>query len=163
MEFKLNVTYGHGGYNKSGEALAFNDMKLDEHNKYIKGSDDATWKAIIALPRLETYNGGNTVRVKIQDKVYVLSNKFFTEEEHKIHKDYRSEHKGNGGSKPKGDQEIYDLLIATAAQLPDGDLKNQVLVRAEAIKPVDPKLAKLFALMKDLTDEQKAQVMAAVK
>lgn len=154
MELKVN------GRNASGHVTSFNGMRLDHKNQYVEGSDDVTRNFVRDLPRLEPYTGANNVRISYEGQEYTLSFKFYTDEEKKIYKAYRDDHKGTGGSGSSSASDgtvrvpkaQWDLLLGILEKSQDPDLKAWV----EANKPEDPAIKKARAALAALTPAQRA-------
>ena len=105
-------------YNGANQLIAFDGIKLV--NKQADRTDAKTMeliKKVQEYPRIPGCGDGgkSSPRIKVGDKEYSLSNKFFTATEAENYKNYRDEHsKGGSGSSNRGnsigDRKTFDML-----------------------------------------------------
>ena len=105
-------------YNASHQLTAFDGIKLV--NNQADRSDPKTVeliKKVQEYPRIPGCGDGgkSSPRIKVGDKEYTLSNKFFTATEAENYKNYRDEHAGKGGGSSNrgnsiGDRKTFDML-----------------------------------------------------
>ena len=158
-------------------------VNADKEVKYFKGMkilpngkchpDDyefARW--VSTLERVEEYKPSSSPKIKLGDGTIVkLSNKFFTEEEKRLKKEYVDEHKGSGGSSgssggKKGSKEAYEGLQEILSY---GDYKIPKAVReklealAEKVKPVDPAKEKAKKLLGKLSKEDLLELLGTME
>lgn len=141
-------------FNASHELVSCAGIVLNGKGKMdVEKSDMELVKWIKNLPRVEEYNGGNSVKVKVDDVEWKLGYKFFTDAEKQVYADYRGTHQGSGTSAtskidvPKHNKKVEELIA--------------LLTKAEATEAV-LEAAKALTLV-DVQAEKKAREMAALK
>ena len=132
----MAITIKNPVFNGANELISFDGIKLV--NNQLDKTDAASMKIveeIKALPRVKEYTGSASPRVKIEDKEYKLSYKFFSDKEVATYNAYRDAHgKGSGFSKKgnEADEKTFDRLTELIAKYKDKkefapvieDLKN---------------------------------------
>lgn len=89
-------------FNASRELVAFDGLTLNSKGQMEETPENLKIaKELRELPRIEEYTGKTAPRVKVGDKEYRLSYKFYTEEEKKTYQEYRKQHSGTGGTTKK--------------------------------------------------------------
>lgn len=89
-------------FNGANELISFDGIKL-LGNKNLDETDAdsmALVKKVKELERVKPYTGSAAPRVKVGEKEYALSYKFYTDEEKTTYKTYRDSH-SSGSSAPK--------------------------------------------------------------
>ena len=122
---ELVITNPH--YNASHQLGFFDGMKViesvDSKGNVSYKADRSDPKTMELIKKVQEYpripgcgDGGKSApRIKVDDKEYTLSNKFFTDTEAENYKNYRDEHgKGGSGSSNRGqsigDRKTFDML-----------------------------------------------------
>ena len=136
-------------FNASRELVAFDGLTLDSRNQVIDNDDNkAILKKMRELPRKEVYTGKTAPTVKVGDKEYRLSYKFYTDEEKKTYQEYRKQHSGTGTSTKK---------------VVDADLLNhcKVIVTLKGVPEETKKWAQ--GIIDASNEDQKKKLDAALK
>ena len=132
----MAITIKNPVFNGANELISFDGIKLV--NNQLDKTDAASMKIVEelkALPRLKEYTGSTSPRVKIGDKEYKLSYKFFSDKEVDTYNEYRNAHGKGSGSSKKGneaDEKTFDRLTELITKYKDKkefapvieDLKN---------------------------------------
>ena len=132
----MAITIKNPVFNGANELISFDGIKLV--NNQLDKTDAASMKIVEelkALPRVKEYTGSASPRVKIDDKEYKLSYKFFSDKEVDTYNEYRIAHGKGSGSSKKGneaDEKTFDRLTELIAKYKDKkefapvieDLKN---------------------------------------
>lgn len=152
-------------FNASHELVSCAGIVLNDKGKMnVEKSDMELVKWIKNLPRVEEYNGGNSVKVKVDGVEWKLGYKFFTDAEKQTYADYRGTHQGSGTSAtskinvPEHNKKVEALVaLLTKAKASEDVLeaaKGLMLVDAQAEKKAR-EMAALKAKIAALTEEEK--------
>ncbi|MBR6135004.1 MAG: hypothetical protein IKQ22_00760 [Clostridia bacterium] len=111
----MTITIKNPVFNGANELISFDGIKLV--NNQLDKTDAASMKLveeIKALPRIKEYTGSASPRVKIDDKEYKLSYKFFSDKEVETYNTYRGKHGSNAKSTNKA---VLNERLATLKNL----------------------------------------------
>ena len=138
-------------FNASRELVAFDGLTL---NSKGQAADDEKTLSLIKelknLPRIDDYTGKTAPRVKVGDKEYRLSYKFYTDKEKETYQNYRKEHTGTGGGGSSNKVTNAELLA-----------QAKVIV---GLKGVPEATKKYFqAIIDEATEGQKKKLETALK